>query len=47
MGRESFRVYGSTILVDNTSGQRNIITSTAAPIITQGRDGDVWLQYTA
>jgi hypothetical protein len=43
----TFRVYGSTILVDNTSGQRNILTSTSAPTSLQGRDGDVWLQYTA
>ena len=43
----TFRVYGSTIVVDNTEGRRNILTSTAAPTITQGRDGDVWLQYTA
>lgn len=43
----SIKVYGATILVDNTSGQRNILISTGTPTITQGRDGDVWLQYTA
>lgn len=43
----TFRVYGATILVDNTSGQRNILIGTGTPTITQGRDGDVWLQYTA
>ena len=43
----TFRVYGATILVDNTSGQRNILISTSAPTTLQGRDGDVWLQYTA
>jgi len=43
----TFKVYGATILSDNTLGQRNILISTSAPSSTDGRDGDVWLQYTA
>lgn len=43
----TFRVYGATILTENTYGQRNILISTSAPTISNGRDGDVWLQYTA
>jgi hypothetical protein len=43
----SIKVYGETILETNTSGQRNILISTAAPTISQGRNGDIWIQYTA
>ena len=43
----SIRVYGPTIVTNNTSGQRNILISTSTPLSTDGRDGDVWLKYTA
>ena len=43
----SITVYGPTILANNALGQRNILISTAAPLVTDGRDGDVWLRYTA
>jgi hypothetical protein len=43
----SIKVYGETILETNTSGQRNILISTATPTISQGRNGDIWIQYTA
>lgn len=42
----SIKVYGPTILVNNTSGQRNILVSTSLPLPTDGQDGDVWLKYT-
>jgi hypothetical protein len=43
----SIKVYGPTILTNNTSGQRNILISTSNPSSNDGRDGDVWLKYTA
>lgn len=42
----SIKVYGPTILANSTTGQRNILISTATPLITDGQDGDVWLKYT-
>lgn len=41
------RVWGPTIFTDNTSGDRNIFASTSAPSNLNGRDGDIWLTYTA
>ena len=41
------RVWGPTILTENTAGDRNIYTSTSAPSNSTGRDGDIWLTYTA
>jgi hypothetical protein len=41
------RVWGPTILTDNSDGSRNIFTSTSAPSNSTGRDGDIWLTYTA
>lgn len=41
------RVWGPTIITDNTEGRRNIFTSTSAPSNSTGRDGDIWLTYTA
>ena len=43
----SIKVYGPTILANNTSGQRNILISTSVPSSSDGRNGDVWLRYTA
>ena len=43
----SIRVYGPTILANNATGARNILISTSTPSSTDGRDGDVWLKYTA
>lgn len=43
----SIKVYGPTILANNTSGQRNILISTSVPSNSDGRNGDVWLRYTA
>lgn len=43
----SIRVFGPTILPDNTDGRRNIFTSTAEPTPNNGRDGDIWIKYTA
>lgn len=43
----SIKVFGPTILVDNTEGRRNIFTSTSEPSNSNGRDGDIWIKYTA
>ncbi len=43
----SIRVYGPTILANNSDGRRNILISTSNPSSNDGRDGDVWLKYTA
>lgn len=43
----SIKVYGPTILVDNIEGQRNIIVSVEDPSPSQGRNGDIWIKYTA
>lgn len=43
----SIKVYGPTILVTNTTGQRNILISTSNPTVLDGVNGDVWLKYTA
>jgi len=42
----SIRVYGPTILANTTTGQRSILISTSNPLVTDGKDGDVWLKYT-
>lgn len=41
----SIRVFGPTILTDNTQGSRNIIISTGTPSSGDGRNGDVWFKY--
>jgi hypothetical protein len=41
------RIWGPTIRTENSSGDRNIFASTGTPSNVAGRDGDIWLTYTA
>lgn len=42
----AIKVYGASAVTNIDSGQRAIYASTSVPTADQGRDGDIWIQYT-
>jgi len=39
-------IYGSPVNSANNSDYQDILVSTADPLSTNGKDGDIWLKYT-
>jgi hypothetical protein len=40
-------VYGPLVTAANNAGSQRILVSTVDPVSGDGKDGDIWIKYTA